>query len=124
MSDLVKQVDISTVGEGAVVELFEEGQREVLENIRDPNTEWKVPRKIVLEIEYRVNEDRRDGVVIVGMKTKLAAIRAAVSQFAIGASQDGARLAVYQHQPLPGLGPGTIIDSRIAATGEREEDGE
>jgi hypothetical protein len=83
----MKDVNIFTVADGALVELFDEAWRQVLENIGDPNTEAEAVRRISLEISVVPSEDRSLAAVSVRPKVKLAATQGHSS--AVFLSRDG-----------------------------------
>ena len=58
MSD-PKPITLANVGDGAAEELWAAALAAALRNVRDPNTDWKVPRKITLTVSLTVDEERR-----------------------------------------------------------------
>lgn len=53
-----KKVDITTICGGAVPEVFNEAFREIIENIDDPNTDQKKPRRILMAFDFVPLQDR------------------------------------------------------------------
>ena len=58
--------------------------QKVLENLQDPNTQWKPKRSITMKISFIQNEDRDDTAVEVSVETKLAPVSPVVTRMAIG----------------------------------------
>ena len=56
----------------------------VLVNMTDPNTPWKIKRKIVVEVSFEQNEDRDDSTVNVSVVPKLAPVKPVSTRMAIG----------------------------------------
>lgn len=65
-------VNLEEFAGGALAEKFNDAYKEVLENILDPNTEFKIKRKLTLELNFTLVEDRELSVVDISTKTKLA----------------------------------------------------
>ncbi|KHO32668.1 replication terminator protein, partial [Clostridium tetani] len=57
---------------GALAERMDQALKEVLENIADPNTDYKTKRKLTLEMKFVTGEDRELTEVEIIAKTKLA----------------------------------------------------
>ena len=68
----MNKINLETFAGGALSERFSMAYQEVLENIMDPNTEFKKKRKLTLELSFTVTEDRELSVVDISTKTKLA----------------------------------------------------
>ena len=66
---------LGTLAGGAAEELFDAALRAVLDNISDVNTDPKAARKIVIEIAFLPDEERRMGVAAIKCSTKLAGMR-------------------------------------------------
>ena len=67
------KITLATVLNGAAEERFELSLRKVLENIRDPNTNWKVKRQVQVVLTLEPLDEHRDAIsasLVVG--TKLA----------------------------------------------------
>ena len=65
-------VNLEKFAGGALSEKFNMAYKEVLENILDPNTEFKIKRKLTLELSFALTEDRELSIVDISTKTKLA----------------------------------------------------
>lgn len=68
-------VSLDTLGQGAAVELFADGLRQVLENVLDLNTKATAKRSVTLTFEIRPDEDRSFAHTALEVKTKLAPSR-------------------------------------------------
>jgi hypothetical protein len=86
-------VDLTTIGQGAAVELFAAEWKRVIDNIADINTDAKARRKVTLEITLLPSEDRRASLVYVDCKAKLAPHRGEETTIFFGIV-DGKRAAV------------------------------
>lgn len=65
-------INLEKFASGALAEKFNMAYKEVLENILDPNTEFKIKRKLILELKFTLTEDRELSIVDISTKTKLA----------------------------------------------------
>lgn len=83
-------IDLNTFAHGALAERFNIEVQRVLENIADPNTEGKKPRKVVITVTFVSNENRRTSDVSVQAKTTLAPAKDIESQLVIGYDNLGA----------------------------------
>lgn len=83
-TDEIRTVDLSTLAGGAAAELFASAMNAVLENMDDPNTDCKTPRRIALTFTFKPDEDRRASAVEVGCTTKLAGVRGVPTRIFIG----------------------------------------
>lgn len=66
------EVNLETVGGGAIPELFAHELQRVLANIADPNTRETAPRTITITVRFTPNDDREQVAVEVEAKSKLA----------------------------------------------------
>lgn len=69
---------------GALQERANAAMQEVLENMQDPNTPYKVKRGITIKIGFTQNEDRNDTVVEMLVEAKLAPASPVRTMMAIG----------------------------------------
>lgn len=65
-------INLEKFASGALSEKFNMAYKEVLENILDPNTDFKTKRKLTLELNFTLTEDRELSIVDISTKTKLA----------------------------------------------------
>jgi hypothetical protein len=77
-------IDLNTFADGALAERFNIEMQRVIENIADPNTEGKKPRKLVLTVTFVSNENRKTSDISVQAKTTLVPARDIQSQLVIG----------------------------------------
>jgi hypothetical protein len=70
-----KLLTLSSLGGGAVEEMFQEELFRVLKNIADPNTPAEVVREIRLQVKIKPNKAREVGGVVVVPSSKLAPMR-------------------------------------------------
>ena len=80
----MSRVNLETFAGGALQEKFDDAMEKVLVNMTDPNTPWKIKRKIVVEVSFEQNEDRDDSTVNVSVVPKLAPVKPVSTRIAIG----------------------------------------
>lgn len=80
----MSRVNLETFAGGALQEKFDDAIEKVLVNMTDPNTPWKIKRKIVVEVSFEQNEDRDDSTVNVSVVPKLAPVKPVSTRMAIG----------------------------------------
>ena len=80
----MSKVNLETFAGGALQEKFDDAMEKVLVNMTDPNTPWKIKRKIVVEVSFEQNEDRDDSTVNVSVVPKLAPVKPVSTRMAIG----------------------------------------
>ncbi len=90
-----KLLTLSNIHHGAALEMFEGALDQVLENIKDPNTDHKAKRGIKLEFSFVTNEERNVSDVVVQCKTALAGMKGVQSFVHIG-RHAGKTVAVEQ----------------------------
>ncbi|KFZ32144.1 replication terminator protein [Anoxybacillus flavithermus] len=64
-------IDLNNFADGAVAERFNQELQKVLENIADPNTDPKKPRKVTLTVTLKADEKRDLAMVSVTAKSTL-----------------------------------------------------
>ncbi|UYL94166.1 hypothetical protein PK52_gp51 [Geobacillus phage vB_GthS_PK5.2] len=64
-------IDLNSFADGAVAERFNQELQKVLENIADPNTDPKKPRKVTLTVTLKADEKRDLAMVSVTAKSTL-----------------------------------------------------
>lgn len=96
------QVDLSNFAEGALQEKFDKEFQKILGNIQDPNTEWKKPRKLVMELTFKTDEDRELSMVNILVKSTLALSKDTTSRILIGMDGKGGYLANELKTQVPG----------------------
>ena len=68
----MNKVELQEVVGGALQEKFNKAFERVIENLQDPNTSFKVKRKITIQFDFVQNEARDDVHVEVNVVEKLA----------------------------------------------------
>jgi hypothetical protein len=110
----VEVVTLSNVGDGAALELFQAAFGRVLENVADPNTDWKAKRKVTLEITVTPNEDRNASEIGIKCNTKLAGLKGVETYVHLG--RHAGQLVAVENNPkqqrlfdeAPGIQPVAI----------------
>ena len=97
-----KMINLETFAEGALAEKVNMALRDVLENITDPNTDWKVKRKLTVDMTLTTGEDRELTEVNIVAKTKLAPSKALSAKIVIGSDGKGGVLASEYKKQVPG----------------------
>ena len=70
------KIDLGTFANGSLAERFDLELQKALENIADPNTDFKTARKITMEVTLKAADDNRDVIsTSVRAKIKLAPAR-------------------------------------------------
>lgn len=67
-----KHVDLQSLNNGALQDLFSEELEKVLENIADPNTGPEATRSITLKVDIKPQKDRLSAVTKVSVTSKMA----------------------------------------------------
>lgn len=83
------KLNLSEMAQGAFMEQFGIELTKVLENIRDPNTDFKKARKITLTATLKANEDREIVTFEVQSKATLQPTRPLATTIIIDKSSDG-----------------------------------
>lgn len=78
------KVELQEVVGGALQEKFDKAFQRVIENLQDPNTSFKMKRKITIQMDFVQNEARDDVRVEVNVVEKLAPQAPMQTAFAIG----------------------------------------
>jgi len=118
-----RQIDLSKFADGALQEKFDAEFQKVLKNIQDPNTPWKTPRKITLELKLTTDEQRELSLVDIVAKSTLAISKTATAKILIGMDGKGGYLANELRTQIPGQErmrvdeeTGEILDENVADT--------
>jgi len=112
-----RQINLNDFAEGALQEKFDSEFQKVLQNIQDPNTSWKTPRKLTLELKFSTDEERELTLVDIIAKSTLAICKQATAKILIGIDGKGGYLANELNTQIPGqqrlrvdIETGEIID--------------
>ncbi|WP_315080809.1 replication terminator protein [uncultured Clostridium sp.] len=95
-------INLETFAEGALAEKVNMALKEVLGNITDPNTDWKIKRKLTVDMTLTTGEDRELTEVNIIAKTKLAPSKALSAKIVIGTDGKGGVLASEYKKQIPG----------------------
>lgn len=95
-------INLEEFADGALAEKVNMALREVLANITDPNTDWKIKRKLTLDITFSAGEDRELAMLDIVAKTKLAPAKPLSSKIVIGTDGKGGILASEYKKQVPG----------------------
>jgi hypothetical protein len=90
-------IDLNTLNQGAVLDLFAVEWQKLLDNINDLNTKPDAVRKVKIEIAVKPAKDRRNAVSSVSVTTNLAAIMPHEASIVIGV-EDG-KVMAYTFDP-------------------------
>lgn len=90
--------DLTTIGAGATAEKFQAELRGILDNIRDPNTDPRAKRKIVLEFVFLPAEDREMVMVSITTKSVLGKTKPAGDVMYVG-RHEGRTVGTVVHGP-------------------------
>lgn len=88
-----KMINLETLADGALAEKVNIALKEVLSNIADSNTEWKIKRKLTVDITFVAQEDRELALLDIQTKTKLAPPKSVGTKIVIGTDGKGGILA-------------------------------
>lgn len=95
-------INLEKFAGGALTEKMNGALKEVLENIADPNTDYKLKRKLTLELTFESGEDRELAEVTILAKTKLAPNKPIATKLVIGTDGKGGVLASEYKKQVPG----------------------
>lgn len=97
MTKQAAEVNISTIGNGVVAELFDHELSKVLANIKDPNTDPKKLRSITLKVTFQPLGDRTGMQTAIECSAKLASVPSVqAGTMFILKNKDG-QLQAYSH---------------------------
>ena len=97
-----KIINLETLAEGGLTEKVNMALREVLNNIADPNTDYKVKRKLTIDITFISHEDRDLALLDIQTKTKLAPPKSIGTKIVIGTDGKGGVMASEFGKQVPG----------------------
>ena len=101
----MNKIELSTIQNGAVLDLFNEELRKVLLNIEDENTTANSERSIIIKVTIKPDKTRRTGEVKVQVSANLAKVKPAESFVFFDRDENGTYSA-YSDEPgplLPGI---------------------
>lgn len=95
-------INLEEFAEGALAEKINVALKEVLANIQDPNTDFKIKRKLNVEMVFESGDDRELATVSIIAKTKLAPNKPIQTKVVIGTDGKGGILAGEYQKQVPG----------------------
>lgn len=95
-------ISLDQFADGALHERVNQALKQVLENMMDPNTDFKPKRKVTVEITLQTDENREISNVSVIAKTKLAPRSAVKSVILIDQDVNGEVVASEFRKQIPG----------------------
>ena len=113
-------INLEKFADGALAEKMNIELKKVLENIADPNTDFKLKRKLTLEMTFVSGEDRELAEVSILAKTKLAPNKPVATKIVIGTDGKGGILASEYKKQVPGQSVMRVDEEtgEILTTGE------
>ena len=113
-------INLEKFAGGALTEKMNGALKEVLENIADPNTDYKLKRKLTLELTFESGEDRELAEVTILAKTKLAPNKPIATKLVIGTDGKGGVLASEYKKQVPGQSVMRVDEEtgKVLTTGE------
>ncbi|MDE6661992.1 MAG: hypothetical protein K2K46_01490 [Lachnospiraceae bacterium] len=77
-------VNLNSIGGGALQERFNREFEKVVKNMKDPNTSYKETRKVTITLTFKQDEDRNTAVCTCEVQSKLAKAKSFDTNFGIG----------------------------------------
>lgn len=116
-------INLESFADGALAEKVNMALKEVLENIKDPNTDYKAKRKLTIDLIFTSGEDRELTEVDIATKTKLAPSKPVSTRIIIGKDGKGGVLASEFKKQVPGQSVMRVDEStgEIITTAEEKE---
>ncbi len=78
------ETSLDNLGNGSAVERFNYELKKVLENILDPNTDYKAKRAVSLTVTFQPNAERDALITAIDVKSKVAPIRQETTTLYVG----------------------------------------
>jgi len=95
--------NLESLAGGALSEQIQDNLATVIENIADPNTNWKNKRKLSIVISFTPDEKREMAAVTMEVKSTLAPAKPATTKIIIDRDREGnAVCAEYRSKGVPG----------------------
>lgn len=115
-------INLETLADGALAEKVNVALKEVLENIQDPNTDWKIKRGLTINIKFEAQEDRELALLDISTTTKLAPKKSVGTKIIIGTDGKGGVIASEFKKQIPGQSAmRETEDGEITTTAEEQE---
>lgn len=118
-----KMINLETLADGALAEKVNIALKEVLGNIADPNTDWKLKRKLTVDITFQAQEDRELALLDIQTKTKLAPPKSVGTRIVIGTDGKGGIVASEFGKQIPGQSTMRVNEEtgEVTTTAEEKE---
>ena len=107
----MKEVELLTIQNGAILDLFDDELRKVLANIEDENTVANQERSITIKIAIKPDKTRRSAEVKTQVSSTLAKVKPAESFMFFDRDEEG-HFSAYADDPGPEL-PGISEDPKL-----------
>lgn len=116
-------INLETFADGALAEKVNMALREVLANITDSNTDYKVKRKLTIDMTLESDEARELTEVSIVAKPKLAPSKALSAKIVIGTDGKGGVLASEYKKQIPGQSTMRVNEEtgEVLTTAEEKE---
>jgi len=111
-------VDLTELASGTLQEKFDREITRVIENMQDPNTPFNENRKITINLSFHQNELRDDAKIEISVKSKLAGVISAKTNFAMGKDLQSGQVLIKEYGKQI---PGQMSFSDIPAPEEKKE---
>ena len=96
-------IDLGELAGGTLQEKFDRELTRVIENMQDPNTPFGEKRNIQINISFHQTELRDDAKVEISVKSKLASVISAKTNFAMGKDLKSGEVLVREYgKGIPG----------------------
>jgi hypothetical protein len=95
-------INLDKFAGGALAERVNEGLKQVLENLADPDTEYKPKRKLTVELTFETSEDRELTEIDIVVKPKLIPKSIVRTKMIIDRDLNGEVLGSEFRKQLPG----------------------
>ncbi|MCM1387830.1 MAG: replication terminator protein [Bacillus sp. (in: Bacteria)] len=77
-------LDLGSIGGGALQERFNREMEKIVKNMKDPNTSYKDVRKVTITLTFNQDEERNTAACQIDVASKLAKSKTVVTNFGIG----------------------------------------
>ena len=96
-------IDLGELAGGTLQEKFDRELTRVIDNMQDPNTPFGEKRNIQINISFHQTELRDDAKVEISVKSKLASVISAKTNFAMGKDLKSGEVRVREYgKQIPG----------------------
>lgn len=114
---IMLHIDLSQLAGGTLQEKFDREITKVIDNMQDPNTPFSDKRGITINISFSQNEMRDDAKIEISLKTKLAGVLSAKTNFAMGKDLRSGEVMVNEYgKQIPGQMSFSDIDQNTVET--------